>query len=373
MIRVAPGARLALRMPNWLGDFVLAEPLVNAAWDHARRHGGALTLVGPRRFLALFERRFEGAARAPVSSAADERAALRGHDAVILLNGGVRSAWSAVRAGVPARIGLQRGANSFLLNGGAVPARERGRAGIGRGRKGRFPRWLPRPFETTCQELGAWAGIPVARRRPLLVPTHEAVDDMEERMQENGLELGAPYLLLNAAGRSGSAKAWPPARWLELVRRLQGGPLPLVVLSAPGEDEVARHLAAKPVEGVVPLVSPAPDLPELLVWIARARALVTVDSGPRHLATATGAPTVVLYGSTDPRHTADWLREETALVADVACTPCHRERCRMMGDDRLACLDGFAPDAVERAVRERAGLPPRDDPSTASPEPGGGR
>ncbi len=361
MTRVAEGARLAVRLPNWLGDCVMAEPLVHAAWRRATAGGGSLVLVGPRRWFDLFDGRFAGAERVPLgqgdAASRDERAAFRGCDAVLLLNGGARSAWNAVRARVPVRAGWVRGGRSILLTTGAVPARERGRAGIGRGRKGRPPRFLPRPFESACRELATCVGVEVARRRPLLASSEAGRAERDARAAELGLDPAGGYLLLNAAGRPGSAKAWPPARWLELVRRLEGAGAPLVVVGAPGEDEVARRVMERPTPGVFGLADPAPDLAELLAWTAGARALVTVDSGPRHLATATGVPTVVLYGSTDPRHTADWLREETALVADVACAPCHRERCRMMGDDRLACLDGFAPEAVARAVRERVGSP----------------
>jgi heptosyltransferase-2 len=339
-------------MPNWLGDFVLAEPFVNALHDRAERGRGAATLVGSARMLGLFEGRFPLIERLPLRVDEPENPSTwRGHDAAIFLNGSFKSVVCAWRAGIPNRCGLLRGGRTLLLTGGGVPARERGRAALGRGRKGRRPRYLPRPFETVCQELAGWMGVTIARRRPLLVPTAAALAERAERAAEVGVDLARPYLLLNAAGRPGSAKAWPAARWLELIRRLQDGPLPLVVVSAPDEDEVARRIAADPREGVHALVNPAPDLPELLAWTAGAAALVSVDSGPRHLATATLVPAVVLYGSTDPRHTADFLTDQVALTADVPCAPCHRERCPLVGDRHLACLDALTPEAVVDLVR----------------------
>jgi len=322
LTRLAPGDRVLLRMPNWLGDFVLAEPLVNALHERLEREGGALSLVGPARALALFEGRFDAAQRLPILSGESEDPRMwRGHDAAIFLNASFRSVLGATRAHIPNRVGWLRGGRGLLLTGGGTPARERGRAALGRGRKGRRPRSLPRPFESAVMELAGWAGVAVARRTP-------------------------------RAGRPGSAKAWQPAHWLELIQRLASLDLPLVVLGAPGEDGVARELASHPSAGVYALLDPAPALPELLAWTAGATAFVTVDSGPRHLATATDTPAVVLYGSTDPRHTADFLARQRAIVADVACAPCHAERCAMTADRHLQCLSGLTPERVEAALDE---------------------
>jgi lipopolysaccharide heptosyltransferase II len=349
--RLSHGERVLLRLPNWLGDLVLAEPLVNALDERARCGHGSATLVGPARMLALFDGRFEALERLRLGvDAAEDPRAWRGHDAAVFLNASFKSVLCAWRAGIPERCGWLRGGRTWMLTSGAVPARERGAAALGRGRKGRRPRYLPRPFETACQELAGGLGITVTRRRPLLVPSSAALAERAERAASVGVDLDQPYLLLNAAGRPGSAKAWPAARWLELIHRLQGGPLPLVVVSAPDEDEVAKRVAAQEAAGVYALQGPAPELPELLAWTAGAAALVTVDSGPRHLATATSVPAVVLYGSTDPRHTADFLTDQLALTAEVPCAPCHRERCPLHGDAHLACLDALRADDVRELV-----------------------
>ena len=353
MTRLAPGDRVLLRMPNWLGDFVLAEPFVNALHERLEREGGALSLAGPARALALFEGRFDAAQRLPIlSGESEDPRTWRGHDAAIFLNASFRSVLGAMRACIPNRVGWLRGGRGLLLTGGGTPARERGRAALGRGRKGRRPRSLPRPFESAVMELAGWAGVAVARRTPRLSPTVVGLRERDERAATLGLDPAQPYLLLNAAGRPGSAKAWQPAHWLELIQRLASRDLPLVVLGAPGEDEVVRELASHPSAGVYALLDPTPALPELLAWTAGAMAFVTVDSGPRHLATATDTPAVVLYGSTDPRHTADFLTRQRAIVADVACAPCHAERCTMTADRHLQCLSGLTPERVEAALEE---------------------
>lgn len=353
MTRLRDGERVLLRLPNWLGDFVLAEPFVNALHERERRGSGGATLVGPQRMLELFEGRFAGLGRIPIAKgAAEDRRSWRGHDAAVFLNGSLKSVACAWRAGIPTRIGWLRGGRTWLLTGGAVPAREGGRAALGRGRMGRYPRWLPRPFESVCQELAGSVGVTITRRRPKLEPTHSGLAARDRRAAQVGVDPTKPYLLLNAAGRPGSAKAWPPAHWLELISRLQDLQLPLVVVSAPGEEEVARLVASKRSAGLHALIDPAPELPELLAWTAQSAVLITIDSGPRHLATATSVPTLVLYGSTDPRHTADFSIDHAALVADLPCAPCHRERCPLHGDRHLACVDSLKPEKAAEGLRE---------------------
>jgi heptosyltransferase I len=48
-------------------------------------------------------------------------------------------------------------------------------------------------------------------------------------------------------------------------------------------------------------------LPELLALLGRARALVTPDSGPAHMATMVGTPVIGLYAATNPRRSGPYL------------------------------------------------------------------
>ena len=48
-------------------------------------------------------------------------------------------------------------------------------------------------------------------------------------------------------------------------------------------------------------------LPELLALLARARVLLTPDSGPAHMATMVGTPVVGLYAATNPARSGPYL------------------------------------------------------------------
>lgn len=93
------------------------------------------------------------------------------------------------------------------------------------------------------------------------------------------------------AGSGSPAKNWPFERFVEAARALGSG-LPWLLAAGPAESRLAA-----PAEAVV-----ARDWPLRRLGAALARAGVVLgnDSGVSHLAAAAGAPTLALFGPTDP-------------------------------------------------------------------------
>lgn len=112
-----------------------------------------------------------------------------------------------------------------------------------------------------------------------------------------GVGLGeAICVLLTMSSRAD--KLWPEADWVALARWLASRGL-RVVLPWGSEAERARceRIALACEAAVVP---PRMGLAALSAVLARARAVVGVDTGLSHLAVALGVPTVGIYASTDP-------------------------------------------------------------------------
>ncbi|MGH7163455.1 MAG: glycosyltransferase family 9 protein, partial [Planctomycetota bacterium] len=87
---------------------------------------------------------------------------------------------------------------------------------------------------------------------------------------------------------------------------------------------------------------------ELKAVIARARLLLTNDTGPRHIAASFRVPIVCLMGPTDPTYTGTDLDETVVLREEVSCSPCHRKVCPI--DHR--CMVWLQPERVLAAVEE---------------------
>ena len=339
-----------MRIPSWLGDAVMAEPAISAL---AQRVGPRnLTLAGPLKLTELLAGGLEGARIAPARPGPEWRE----HDAAVLLTGSFRSALGAWRSGIGVRAGWSRDGRGWLLTHGARPPRERGRTPLGVGRRGGWPRLLPRPFGAACAELAAWLGAPVRRTRPRLRTSASARAARARRLRAGPCEaLGradGDYVLVNVGARPGSAKGYPAASWARTVNRLMAGGQRVVLAAGPGEEPVLEAMDTLLDPGALSLVDPrggpVPDLGELAAWIERARLVITADAGPRHLAVALDRPLVVVMGPTDPRHTGDHLLGTELLRHPVPCGPCHLERCPLEGPDHHACMTSIGPDAVAR-------------------------
>ncbi len=95
------------------------------------------------------------------------------------------------------------------------------------------------------------------------------------------------------------------------------------------------------------------SLPVLAEIYKSARAVITTDSGPMHLAAAVGTPVVALFGPTDPARTGPYGEGHTVIRADLACSPCLLKKC-----PTRECMAAITPDqvftALERIIRRQS-------------------
>lgn len=129
--------------------------------------------------------------------------------------------------------------------------------------------------------------------------------------------LGAPHgSVVVHPGATFASRRWPVARWRSVATALAARGLPVVVTGSREERARCRHVAgAHP--GVRDL-SGRLSMPALADLVAGAPLLVCGDTGPAHLATAYGTPSVLLFGPVSParwgpaidpdRHVLLWRR-----------------------------------------------------------------
>jgi ADP-heptose:LPS heptosyltransferase len=134
---------------------------------------------------------------------------------------------------------------------------------------------------------------------------------------------GAPVLAIGPAA-NWPAKAWPLERFIELVRRLTrpGGALAgarVAIAAAPSERaSIAPLLAAVPPAQLIDLAA-SDDLLLVHSCLARATLFVGNDSGLMHIAAASGAPTLGLFGPSDERRYAPWGAHTSCIRTKEGC------------------------------------------------------
>ena len=122
--------------------------------------------------------------------------------------------------------------------------------------------------------------------------------------------LPGPFALYHP-GSARAEKAWGEENFAALARLLRerAGLLPVISWGPGDSPRVERFRASLP--GALPI--PALDYRDLAHVIAASALFVAGDTGPLHLADALGAPTLGLFGPTDPGRNGPYRRPAAAL------------------------------------------------------------
>jgi ADP-heptose:LPS heptosyltransferase len=131
------------------------------------------------------------------------------------------------------------------------------------------------------------------------------------------------------------------AKAMELVgelRRCYTGKIVLIGGSKerPFVEDVLHRL---PVKEGVDSVAGKTTLPQLAQVLASAKAVLTTDSGPAHLANALGTPTVVLFGAGNENNTSPYNKPAVQVIrlGKLSCEPCVKNECVQFGTPQ--CLE----------------------------------
>lgn len=143
-----------------------------------------------------------------------------------------------------------------------------------------------------------------------------------------------------------ACKRWPVENYIGLGKAGSGSGRRrfLVFWGNPAEERDARTIC----EGIGPKASIAPrtTLRQMAALLSGCAAVVGNDTGPLHIATALGIPTVSFYGPTSPKAQGPWGQGHKVLKDDsLDCLVCNRTDCR---DPK--CMKGISVKAAHQAL-----------------------
>jgi heptosyltransferase-2 len=301
-----------VRLPNWLGDTVMAVPALRAL--RSTFPDDRLALAGPwapllagqglADVLVAYPRTWSGRLRTT-----DRVRELRAGLALLLPNS-LEAALAARYWRAKRRVGFAGDGRTWLLTD-PVP--------------------LPAPRRHQVDEyllLVEALGVTPVTREPRLTPP---APDGAERAAVRALLTGAgvdahaprPLVGVHLGAEYGAAKRWPVECVIDFCRVLAGAGGTAVLLGAPRDAALAGPVVS--VTGAPSLVGR--DQPESLpAVLTEIDALVSGDTGVAHLAAALGTPVVTLFGPTDPDLSAP--RGLAAVLRHrVPCAPCFYREC----------------------------------------------
>ena len=286
-----PGTRVFIRLPNWLGDVVLALPLLRAL--RVSRPDAEITLLARPQFLPLLEtwnvadRLQPLPPRGPGYFLHFWRLRRAYPDVWLLFTNSLRGDLEAWLTGCRQRFGLLRPGKFRPLVSHAYR--------------------VPADFdERTHHQLVLWENF--FRHFGLNAPV-----DRTPQVSPPGQKSGIGLI---AGSENNPAKRWPVAHWRALV---EARPDERFVLFGTANDAPITQAIAAGFGSRVEDLAGRTTLPDYCARLRTCRALITNDTGGMHLANALGVPLIALFGPTNPIRTGPVFSSPVTILQPPGC------------------------------------------------------
>jgi len=311
--------RVFIRLPNWLGDVVMALPLIRAL--RASRPDAEVTLIGKAQFRPLFELTglpFENYQPLPDRGSrywfTFRNLRHRYPDVYVLLTHSLRGDLEALLTGCRQRFGIEKPGRRrpLLSHAYRVPKSEVLESSH------QIAEW-----QAFLEEFGLKAAVD---RGPFTTLLTTAPD----RSTRIGLIAGS---------ENTPAKRWPIVHWRTLI-----GDLPHVRFSLFGtlnDRRITDEIAAGFPAGQVENLAGRTDLSAFGRALQACDLLISNDTGGMHLGNALGIPVIGLFGPTNPVRTGPVFSGPVVILQPPGCPATGG-----------AELKNLAPDVVLESVRQ---------------------
>jgi lipopolysaccharide heptosyltransferase II len=334
--------RVGVLLPNWVGDVAMATPTLRTLrknLPHARIIGIArpylLSLLDGTHWLdATLPWEHKGRGRFARTWHLIQQLRAEQLDLLILLRASLSAGLLARLSGAKKTLGYTRRGFGWLLTDP-----------IARNFSASSPTSAVDDYLELIEHLGF-----TSESRQLELATTATNEAAADGVWKH-LALPPPdrVMLLSTGGAFGDAKHWPTEYCVSLaLRAADEFGLTTLVLCGPQErDHAASIESAANHPQVRSLAREDVSFGTTKAIIRRSRLMVTTDSGPRHIGSALGTPTVVLFGPIDPAASRNYQPDTIELTVPLDCRPCAQRTCPL-GHHR--CMRDLTVDQVLTAV-----------------------
>lgn len=337
--------RILCKEANWLGDIVMSLPTISAL--HALCPDAEVTVLVQQAFVPLF-RFVEGVHNVigygftSGTRSVVEKMVLTGKlregqfDLAVLLPNSFESALLTYLAKIPKRLGYARDGRQLLLTHKISATQER-----------REAHQAEYYFELV-RSVGFQGEMPL----PKLAVSPEDRVKIRAVLAEKGLPPDARYAVFAPFAAYGETKEWGLQNFADLAAKCQRefGFYPVLVGT---EDDKLKQRSLPPelTNGMLNLCGTT-SLEQLVRVLAAADLFVGNDSGAMHVAAATGAPTLGIFGSTSPEKTCPLGARAAFIASPVPCRPCFERACPKKD---FKCMTAISVEDVFAQVKKLIG------------------
>jgi heptosyltransferase-2 len=322
--------RVLIRMPNWIGDAVMASALLQELIESNQYE---ISLCGKPHIMDLFKHH----------PSIEECISLKGkywdaqlnsekYTDSLLLPGSFSSAALFFLRGIPNRTGFSGEGRDFMLTHGMEKPHNLEQL------------HLVKVYKKLLVSLDVdTQGLP-----PKIHVSEEEQEAAYQLLSQHGYQKGDPLIGINPGAAYGDAKCWPPESFRGLVQKLcqQEPPAFILVFGTKSMQSMTKTITDSMPENVLDLAGKT-SLRELMAMIFILTGMVSNDSGPMHIAAALNTPLVALFGSTNPQRTRPY-ESGRVLYKNVHCSPCYKKTCPI----DFRCMKQITPEEVCNAIKE---------------------
>jgi heptosyltransferase-2 len=330
--------KILIRMPNWIGDLVMATPIltdVRKAYPNAHITAMCRTPICEllKEDLDIDElfcfSKASGFGRRSERRDIVEKIRAGKYDLGILLTHSFSSAWWFWLGRIQRRLGYRANGRSLLLTD-----------------KIDFPAHVEKQhLVNTYKNILTPLGIPVSETKPRLFLLDKELEEARTLLKQRGVSPKARLVGINPGAAYGSAKCWLPERFRQVTEKLLEHENIQIVYFG---DQITQPLVKEICQGfpsrVINLAG-VTTLRELASLIKLCDVLLTNDSGPMHIAAAVGTPLVALFGSTNEVATGPY-KTGVVIHKHVECSPCYKRVCPI----DFRCMKRIETDEVYDAL-----------------------
>ncbi len=192
------------------------------------------------------------------------------------------------------------------------------------------------------------------------------IERVKKLLKKNGMDMPGKRFFAMVPHARWPAKLWGDERFVRLAKiamaRFNMG---AVLIGGTMDRAALEAMRAKLGAGAVNLAGET-DLLDLAALFSLADFVVSVDSGPMHIAAAVKTPVIALFGPTTPKRTGPYAQEgagtaclaggmrHTVITKGLDCSPCFKKKCpepRCMTDITVEDVMG----ALERLAQYSGG------------------
>ncbi|NGX43935.1 MAG: ADP-heptose--LPS heptosyltransferase 2 [Candidatus Anoxychlamydiales bacterium] len=310
---------IIVRMPNWVGDLVMASPILydlkqkfpdatitamaqKPLCDLLKKDENINELFCFKKVKQLFLRKKEN--KHIIENLIEGK-----YDLGVLLTNSFSSAWLFYQGEVKNIIGFRKDFRSFMLKKSIA-----------------YPKEKTHQVEKYKKLLKS-LDICISQTKPKIYIDKKEIERAKELLYQRGYKDDQRLIGINPVAKYGKAKCWPIERFKEVAKKLILDEKNFIVfLGDFSAREEMENICLDMSNRVINLAGKT-TIRELAALICQLDLFLTNDSGPMHIAAAFDIDQIALFGSTSDILTGPYSEKSIVINKKVKCAPCFKRVC----------------------------------------------